>query len=114
MTSMSLNVLERRREMGVLRAIGASPRAVWLIVVAEAVTISTLSWALAALAAWPFSRTLADVLVRDLFRTGLDFVFEPLGLLVWLSVSVLLAAAASLVPARHASRGPVSESIAYE
>ena len=39
MTTMSLNVLERRREMGVLRAIGASPRAVWLIVVAEGVVI---------------------------------------------------------------------------
>src|SRR4030095_6673136 len=32
MTTMSLNVLERRREMGVLRAIGATPRVVWLMV----------------------------------------------------------------------------------
>ena len=64
MTSMSLNVLERRREMGVLRAIGASPRTVWRIVVAEAVATASLSWALAALVAWPFSRTLADLLVR--------------------------------------------------
>ena len=56
MTSMSLNVLERRREMGVLRAIGATPRTVWLIVVAEAVATAILSWALAALVAWPFSR----------------------------------------------------------
>ena len=58
MTTMSLNVLERRREMGVLRAIGASPRTVWLIVVAEAVATASLSWALAALVAWPFSRAL--------------------------------------------------------
>jgi putative ABC transport system permease protein len=114
MTTMSLNVLERRREMGVLRAIGAAPRTVWLIVVAEAVVIGTLSWALAAAVAWPFSRTLADILVRGLFRTRLDFVFEPSGLLVWLSVCVLLAAVASLLPAWHASRCPVREAIAYE
>ena len=114
MTSMSLNVLERRREMGVLRAIGAPPRAVWLIVVAEAVATAGLSWALAALVAWPFSRWLADLLVRGLFRTGLDFVFEPSGLLVWLLVCVVLAAIASLLPAWHASRCPVREAIAYE
>jgi putative ABC transport system permease protein len=113
-TTMSLNVLERRREMGVLRAIGAAPRTVWLIVVAEAVVIGTLSWALAAVVAWPFSRTLADLLVRGLFRTRLDFVFEPSGLVVWLSVCVLLAAVASLLPAWHASRCPVREAIAYE
>ncbi|MEA2488958.1 MAG: putative transport system permease protein, partial [Acidobacteriota bacterium] len=35
MTTMSLNVLERRREMGVLRAIGATAGAVWRIVVVE-------------------------------------------------------------------------------
>jgi len=114
MTTMSLNVLERRREMGVLRAIGATPRMVWLIVVAEAVATSTLSFALAALLARPFSREVADLLVRGLFRTGLDFVFEPLGLLVWLAVSVLLAAIASLLPAWHASRSSVREAIGYE
>ena len=114
MTTMSLNVLERRREMGVLRAIGATPRMVWLIVVAEAVATATFSWALAALVAWPFSRSLANLLVRGLFRTSLDFVFEPSGPLVWLSVCVLLAAVASLLPAWHASRCPVREAIAYE
>jgi putative ABC transport system permease protein len=100
--------------MGVLRAIGARPRAVWLIVVTEAVAIAVLSWALAALLAWPFSRIVADLLFRGLFRTGLDFVFEPAGLGAWLLVSVLLAALASLLPAWRASRCPVREAIAYE
>jgi predicted lysophospholipase L1 biosynthesis ABC-type transport system permease subunit len=52
MTTMSLNVLERRREMGVLRAIGASPRMVWLIVVAEAVVVRPELGA-RGLVAWP-------------------------------------------------------------
>ena len=37
MTTMSLNVLERRRELGVLRAIGATPRAVFWMLAVEAV-----------------------------------------------------------------------------
>lgn len=113
-TSMSLNVLERRREMGVLRAIGATPRFVWLIVVAEGVVIGLLSWALAAVLAWPVSRLAGDAMVLAMFRTPLDFRFETGGLLIWLAVSVAIGALSSLVPAWHASRRPVREAIAYE
>ena len=112
---MSLNVLERRREMGVLRAIGATPRTVWLIVVAEAVAIGDAELGARGRSSRGRSAAaLADFLVRGLFRTGLDFVFEPRGLLVWLAVCVLLATVASLLPAWHASRCPVREAIAYE
>jgi len=114
MTTMSLNVLERRREMGILRAIGASPRVVWLIVIAEGLVIGALSWALAALAAWPVSKLLGNILVRLAFKGGLDFVFETRGLFLWLAVSVLLAAASSFLPAWHASRRSVREAISYE
>ena len=113
MTTMSLNVLERRREMGVLRAIGASPAVVWLIVAAEGVVIGVLSWALAALAAWPVSKGLGNLLVKLMFKSGLDFFFEPAGLLIWLAVSILLGTVASFVPAWHASRMTVREALAY-
>jgi putative ABC transport system permease protein len=114
MTTMSLNVLERRREMGILRAIGATPSVVLLIVVAEGGVIGVLSWALAALAAWPISKGLGDLLVMLLFRSGLDFFFEPRGLLIWLAVSIFLSIVASLLPAWHASRMTVREALAYE
>ncbi len=114
MTTMSLNVLERRREMGVLRAIGASPAAVWLIVVAEGVVIGLLSWALAGLAAWPVSKALGDSILMMMFKSRLDFVFESRGLLIWLAVSLCLCAAASFLPAWHATRRPVREAIGYE
>ena len=42
MTTMSLNVFERRREMGVMRALGATPRIVWLMIVAEGIVIGSL------------------------------------------------------------------------
>ncbi|HEV2836133.1 MAG TPA: FtsX-like permease family protein, partial [Pyrinomonadaceae bacterium] len=114
MTTMSLNVLERRREMGVLRAIGATPRIVWLIVVAEALVIGLLSWTIAALLAWPVSKAIGDMLVGMLFRSGLDFTFEPRGLVIWLLVSIGLSAVASFLPAWRASRATVREALAYE
>ncbi len=113
-TTMSLNVMERRREMGVIRAIGARPATVWLIVVAEGVMVGVLSWALAALAAWPISKFLGDTLVRVMFQSTLDFVFQLQGLFMWLAASVLLSAVASFLPAWSASRITVREALAYE
>ena len=114
MTTMSLNVLERRREMGVMRALGATPRIVWVMIVAEGVAIGLLSWTIAALLAWPVSKVVGDSLVRVMFRSGLDFTFEPLGLLIWMLVSIALSAVASFLPAWKASRVTVREALAYQ
>lgn len=114
MTTMSLNVLERRREMGVLRAIGATPRIVWLVVIIEGLLIGLLSWIIAVFLAWPVSNALGNVIVKALFRGGLDFTFEPWGLLIWLVVSLSVSAAGSFIPAWKASRTTVREALAYE
>lgn len=114
MTTMSLNVLERRREMGVLRAIGATTRIVWLMVVAEGLVIGLLSWTIAALLAWPVSKVIGDTLVGIMFRSGLDFTFEPLGLVIWLLITIGLSGLASFWPAWRASRATVREALAYE
>ena len=114
MTTMSLNVLERRREMGVLRAIGATPSAIWMIIVAEGGVIGLLSWALAGLAAWPVSKALGDLILTLMFKTRLSFLFELRGLLIWLVVSLCLCVVASFWPAWRASRQSVREAIGYE
>lgn len=114
MTTMSLNVLERRREMGVLRAIGAAPSTVGWIVVAEAVVIGVLSWALATMAAWPVSKGIGDLMVKAMFRSGLDFSFQTSGPVVWLIVSIVLAALSGLIPAWQAAKAPVREALGYE
>lgn len=114
MTTMSLNVLERRREMGVLRAVGARRGTIWLMLVAEGCVVGGLSWALAGLVAWPLSKGLGAFLVTVMFKSGLDFTFELRGLFFWLAFSLLLGAIASLAPAWHAARQPVREALEYE
>lgn len=114
MTTMSLNVLERRREMGVLRAIGASSRVVWLIVVAEGLAMGGMSFVLASALAVPISRGLGNFLSAALFNSELSFSFDPRGLAVWLAASLALSALASFLPAWNAARSPVREALGFE
>jgi putative ABC transport system permease protein len=114
MTTMSVNVLERRREIGVLRAIGATPKVISMIIMGEGLVMGILSWLIAAIAAWPISKTVGDSIVGLLFRSGMDFVFDWRGLLIWLMVSVAFSTAATFLPAWRASHITVRESLAYE
>jgi len=113
-TSMSLGVLERRREIGILRAIGASSRAIRWLFVTEGLVLGLLSWAVAALLALPFSRALGALLGRRLFKGGMAFAIEGHALWIWLLLVLLLAAVASWLPAWRASRAPLPETLAYE
>ncbi len=112
--TMSINVLERTREIGVLRAVGATGRAVRQIVVAEGVLIGLFSWVIGTLLAVPISRFLSNAVGVAFLRTPLSYTFSMIGALYWLAAVILLAALASLWPARHAARISVRDALAYE
>jgi len=114
MGTMSISVLERTREIGVMRAIGASNGAVLRIVLLEGVFIGLLSWLFAMLIALPISKLISDAVGVAFLRLPLSYVFSIGGVFIWLSVVVLLAAAASFIPARQAARITVRDALAYE
>ncbi len=114
MGTMSMNVLERTREIGVMRAVGAGRGAILRLVIFEGMMIGFLSWVLAVLVAVPLTY-LFNTLVGIAFVTvPLNFNFEPEGLLIWLAVMLILAVLASLLPAWNAGRLTVREVLAYE
>jgi putative ABC transport system permease protein len=114
MGTMSINVLERTREIGVLRAIGASNGAVRRIVVTEGIIIGALSWALAMIVAVPLAKVISDSVGMAFFQTPLSFSFSIGGALIWLALVTIIAAIASLLPAYNATRLTVREVLAYE
>jgi putative ABC transport system permease protein len=114
MGTMSINVLERRREIGVMRAIGAGNRAILSIVIVEGVLIGALSWVLGTLLALPLSKALSDAVGAGFIQAALSFRFSTGGAALWLLVIVLIATVASLLPARGAARITVREVLAYE
>jgi putative ABC transport system permease protein len=113
-TSLSLNVMERRREMGVLRAIGATPGTVAAMVAGEGLVAGLIGWALAALAAGPVTSFAGNHMVMAMFRTGIDFRTDVRGIGIWLGVSILLALAASVIPAWRAAGVTVREALTCE
>ena len=114
MGTMSINVLERRREIGVMRAIGANNRAILGIVIIEGLLIGALSWIIGVLLALPLSKALSDAVGAGFIQAALSFRFSTGGALLWLVVILLIAAVASFLPARSASRITVREVLAYE
>lgn len=72
--TMSTNVLERTREIGVMRAIGASDFTVLAMVMVEGVIIGLLSWVVGAALAYPAGFVLSSVLGLVLFQAPLSYV----------------------------------------
>jgi putative ABC transport system permease protein len=114
MGTMGMNVLERTREIGVLRSIGAENGAIFRMVVVEGALIGVISWALSALVAIPITQFLDNALGERLMTVPIVYVFSYQGLWVWLVVALVLAALASLLPARNAVRLTVRDVLAYE
>jgi putative ABC transport system permease protein len=114
MGTMSINVLERTREIGVLRAIGASNRSVALVFIREGIVIGLMSWLMGAILAAPMSQGLNQALGQAVMGVPLTYSYSMPGLWLWLVVVIILSILASFIPARNASRLTVREVLAYE
>lgn len=112
--TMGMNVLERTREIGIMRAIGADDRAVMRTVIAEGVIIGMISFGLAVLLSLPFTYLLSTIVSLAVFQTPIDVVFTYMGYAIWLGLVLALSAIASVLPARNAARLTIREVLAYE
>jgi putative ABC transport system permease protein len=110
---LSLNVLERTREIGVMRAIGASSWAISRLFIGEGLILGWLSWLIAVPLSIPTGRLMTQALGAVL-PTELVYIYRPTGPLYWLAIITLLAIAASWLPAQKATRISVRESLAYQ
>jgi len=111
--TLSINVIERRREIGVMRAVGASSRDVGFVFTGESLMLGLISWLLAL----PIGLSVGPAFVKALGDV-IDFpaVYSPAthSIWVWLGIVVVLSIIASWVPSRRATRISVNESLAYE
>ncbi|MEU6540205.1 ABC transporter permease [Streptomyces sp. NPDC047000] len=109
-SALSTSVLERTREFGVLRTLGATASVIRAVVVTEGVLTAALSLLLATVAALPLTRVFGAFIGRQAFLQDLPFAFSLPALVLW-SLVTLAGAAAASAAARRASLTTVREAL---
>lgn len=112
--TMSLSVLERIREIGVMRSVGADNGTLRFMFIIEGVLIGLMSMVFAVMLSFPFTYGFGYILgivVRD---KPFSFILTLLGPVLWLVIVILVSAVASLLPAQRASNISIREALAYE
>lgn len=114
MGTMSMNVMDRTREIGIMRAIGASDRTIMSLVIVEGLLIGIISWILGSLLSFPISDWLNNILSRAIFDAPSVFSITITGFLIWLFLVVVLSVLASVAPAQSAAKLTIREVLSYE
>ena len=112
--TMGIAVMERRREIGVMRATGATTARVIQVVVVEGIVIAVLSWVVAVVISIPATLVVENVTGQMFIETPLIASFSALGIGLWLAIVIVLSMIASAIPALEATEAPVHRALAYE
>jgi putative ABC transport system permease protein len=113
MGALSIGVIERTKEIGVLRAVGARSHTILGIFVMEGILQGLLSWLVAIPISFIASPAVASSLGIAMFGATLDYQYNWAAVGVWLGLVIIISIFASILPARGATRISVRDSLAY-
>jgi len=112
LNTLTLNVLERRREIAVLRAIGGTDVAIVLSYLTEGVILGALGWLAGIVLGYPASQLIVAQLGEVLFSFDLVLSLARVGQSIVFALG--LSAMSSLVPAIAAAHTRSSDALRYE
>jgi len=113
-STMSLAVLERTREIGVMRAIGARHSSILGMLQMEALAMSIAGWALAIPLSLPASIIIGKVFGRIMFPVPVSFIPDVRAVVNWLAVVIVVSIVACAWPAFRATRITTAKALSYE
>jgi putative ABC transport system permease protein len=113
MGSLSISVVERTREIGVMRAIGARSLTIMGMFVMEGILQGLMSWIVSVPLSFVLARPLANALGQAMFDANLDYQYNLTAVLAWLVIILVISTLASILPARNATEISVRDSLAY-
>jgi putative ABC transport system permease protein len=112
--SLSLNILERSREIGVMRAMGGTRADVFRLLLTESLVMTVLSVGLAIGLSLPLTALAGRVIGAHGLYVTLPFLFRLDALVLWLAVAGTVTIVTVGIAARRNLRAPVREVLAYE
>jgi putative ABC transport system permease protein len=113
MGSLSISVVERTREIGVMRAIGARSRTIMGMFMMEGIIQGLISWLIALPISIVAAASLARLMGQAMFDANLDYQYDFWAVLIWLAIILIISTLASILPARNATQISVRDSLAY-
>ncbi len=112
--TLTVSVVERTREIGILRAIGSTTAKLLTLVGVEAAVTGAVSWVLALILAGPATVLFDQLFGNLLLNAPIAFAVNGWMIAAWLAIVTVFCAVASIVPARRAAAMTVSSTLAYE
>jgi len=91
MGALSISVVERTKEIGVLRAVGARSGTIMGMFVMEGMLQGLISWAIAVPISFLLGRSMAVALGQVMFSTNLDYAYNYSAMVIWLIVVMVIS-----------------------
>jgi putative ABC transport system permease protein len=113
MGSLSISVVERTKEIGVMRAIGAKTPVIMGMFIFEGILQGLFSWLIAVPISFMLGRLPAALMGQALFKMDLDYQYNVSAVIIWLVAVLVISTLASVIPARNATSVSVQSSLAY-
>jgi putative ABC transport system permease protein len=112
LNTLTINILERTREIGIVRAVGGSRRQVHGMVIAEALLLGLFGSAAGVLTG--IAMSYGFIYAFSAIGWQMPIVFPFMGILAAIIIGVLLAVFAGLLPARNAARLDILRALQFE
>ncbi len=110
--TLAAEVLERRREIGILRSLGATGWRVGLVFWIEGATLALIAWLPGILLAIPGGYALVNIL--SAYIGPIEFSINPIAIVLTLAFILAVSLVASFAPALSASHTRIREILRYE
>ncbi len=113
-SATNMNVMERIREIGIMRSGGAVSKDILCIIIFESVLIGVISWIISCALSMPLSVIIGDTFGGIFLQTPLDKVLNPLGYVLWLIGITAITALVGFGVTLKILKMPVNEVLIYE
>ncbi len=111
LNTLAISVIERTREIGMLRAVGATRKQVSRMITAEALLLAAVGTSFGLLSGLYLGYVIVQAL-GSIF--SMEYAFPISGILAAIAIGLIFGALAAIIPTRQASRLQVVEALRYE